>query len=201
MNRFARLFAVALAVLAPAAATLAAPDAQAEGAAAYALDQAHTSVSFSVTHLGVSKVPGTFGTITGTASYDGKDTKSVTVDVKIDANSISTNQAKRDEHLKSADFFDVAKFPSLTFKSKSSTTAQGGKFKVTGDLTVHGITKEVAIELDGPSAEAKDPYGKTHVAAHGALKVNRKDFGLGGSIPSMVVGEEVSIALEIELAK
>lgn len=201
MNRFARVLALALAVAAPTFATLAAPDASAQAAAAYALDGAHTSVSFSVKHLGVSNVAGNFGSISGTASYDGKDTKSVTVDVKIDVASISTNQGKRDEHLKSPDFFDAAKYPAITFKSRSATSAQGGKFKVTGDLTIKGTTKEVTIELDGPSAEAKDPYGKTHVAAHGTLKINRKDYHLGDGIPSMVVGEDVAIALEIELLK
>ncbi len=202
MNRFARLFAVAVAFLAPAAATIGAPEAQAQPqAGAYALDDAHTSVSFNVRHLGVSNVPGFFNKVSGKASYDGKDTKTVAVDVQIDAASIDTRHAKRDDHLRSADFFDVAKFPSLTFKSKSATSAQAGKFRVTGDLTMHGVTKEVTLDVEGPTAEAKDPYGKTHVGAHATLKVNRKDFGVGPSIPGMVVSEDVGISLDIELAK
>lgn len=201
MNRFARLLALALVAAAPIAATVAAPDAQAQAPAGYSIDGAHTAVGFKVRHLGISNVGGVFHTVTGGATYDGKDTKSVTVDVKIEAASIDTNVGKRDEHLRSADFFDAANHKYITFKSKSATSAQGGKFKVTGDLTIRGITKEVTIDLEGPSAEAKDPYGKTHVAATGTLKINRKDFNVGTSMASETVGNEVTVTLDIELLK
>jgi polyisoprenoid-binding protein YceI len=202
MNRYARLLVLALASVAPASALLSPTDVRADApSSTWSIDENHTAVSFSIRHLGVSNVPGSFGKVSGTVVYDGKDVSSLRVDVSVDAASVDTRNAKRDEHLRSADFFDVAAFPRITFKSKRAVPGAPGHFKVVGDLTLHGVTKEVTLDLEGPSAEAKDPYGKTHVGAHASLTIDRKAFGIGSNVPSLVVGDEVRLSLDIELLK
>ena len=197
----ARLFAVALVAAAPAFVSFA-PAAHADApaaAATYKLDESHTTASFAVRHLGVSNVYGQFGKVAGTITFDGKDTSTVKADITIDAASVDTRNEKRDTHLKSPDFFDVAKFPSITFKSKSSTAVDGGKFKLTGDLTLHGVTKEVVLVVDAPSPEIKHPMMPVFVVGSRAtLKINRKDFGIGPNMPGMVVSEDVSITIDLE---
>jgi polyisoprenoid-binding protein YceI len=169
------------------------------------IDPEHSNIGFKVRHLMVSNVKGSFEKSSGVVDINDKDITKSKVEVSIDTASINTNVQKRDEHLRSADFFDVAKFPSMTFVSKK--VAQWGKerLKVTGDLTLHGITKEVVLDVEGLSKESKDPWGNFRRGATATTKINRKDYGLvwnkaletGG----VAVGEEVFITLEIEMIK
>ncbi|MDD2852960.1 MAG: YceI family protein [Desulfuromonadaceae bacterium] len=175
------------------------------GAATYNIDPDHTNVGFKVRHLMVSNVKGSFEKFTGTVDINDKDITKSKVNVTIDTASINTNVKKRDDHLRSPDFFDVAKYPTMTFTSKKITAVDTGKLIVTGNLTLHGITKEVALDVEGPSAESKDPWGNMRSGATATTKINRKDFGLlwnaaletGG----VVVGDEVQIILEIEMIR
>lgn len=174
-------------------------------AAAWDIDSGHSSAQFSVRHLMVSNVRGEFGKVSGTVDYDAKDPGKAKVEATIDAGTISTRDEKRDGHLKSPDFFDVAKFPTITFKSKRVQSAGAGKVKLVGDLTIHGVTKEVTLDVEGPSAEMKDPWGNVKAGATATTKINRKDFGLtwnksldGGGV---VVGDEVTITIDVELLK
>ena len=171
-------------------------------AATWTIDDAHSTVGFVVKHLIIAKVRGHFSKFSGTVVIDEKDITKSTVDVKIDPASIDTDNAKRDEHLRSAEFFDVAKFKDMAFKSTKIEKLAGGKLRMTGDLTMHGVTKPVVLEGEGPSAEVKDPGGNPHIAFSMATTIKRADFGLtwnkaieGGS----VVGDDVKLELEIEL--
>lgn len=174
-------------------------------AATWNIDPDHSNIGFKVRHLMVSNVKGSFDKHTGVVEINDKDITKSKVQVTIDTASINTNVQKRDEHLRSADFFDVAKFPTMTFVSKKVAKAGKDKLKVTGDLTLHGITKEVVLNVEGPSKESKDPWGNIRSGATASTKINRTDFGLvwnkaletGG----VVVGEEVTITLEIEMIK
>jgi len=169
----------------------------------YTIDPAHTSADFSVKHMMVSTVRGSFTKTTGTIVYDAANLANSSVEATIDATSISTRVEARDNHLKSPDFFDVAKFPTITFKSKQ-WYKEGGALKVKGDLTMHGVTKEVVLAVDGPSPEIN--AGRvTKIGATATLQVNRKDFGLlwnraieaGG----VTVSDEVTITIDIEANK
>lgn len=172
-------------------------------ASSWEIDGAHSSAQFSIKHLMVSNVRGEFSKVTGTLNLDDKDITKSTVEATIDVSSINTRDEKRDGHLKSPDFFDVAKFPTITFKSKKVAKAGEGKLKVTGDLTIHGVTKEVVLNVDGPAKEAKDPWGNIKSGAVATTKINRKDFGLGWNkvleTGGVAVGEEVSITIDVEL--
>jgi polyisoprenoid-binding protein YceI len=166
------------------------------------IDGVHSSAQFSVTHLMISTVRGEFGTMSGTVEYDGTSVASIKADVSIDAASITTHNDKRDGHLKSPDFFDVAKFPTLTFKSKKVVPGAGGAFQLIGDLTMHGVTKEVTLDVTAPSKTIKGMRGETRVAASATAKLNRQDFGVkwnanldGGGV---VVSDMVTISLDIE---
>ena len=174
-------------------------------AAEYEIDGGHSTVGFGVKHLAVSTVKGTFDKVAGTATWSKPDYSDAKVDVTVDAASISTREPKRDEHLKSPDFFDVAKFPKLTFKSKKVTKGKEGHLTLTGDLTMHGVTKEVSFDVAGPSPEVKDPWGNTRTGVEATAKIKRKDFGLTWNkaleAGGVVVGEEVSIDLALELTK
>jgi polyisoprenoid-binding protein YceI len=166
------------------------------------IDGNHSSAQFSVTHLMISTVRGEFGKMSGTIDYDGASVASVKVDATIDATSITTRNDKRDGHLKSPDFFDVEKFPTLTFKSKKVVAGTGGAFQFVGDLTMHGVTKEVTLDVTAPSKIIKGMRGESRVAASATAKLNRQDFGVkwnsnidGGGV---VVSDMVSITLDIE---
>ncbi|MEI8186027.1 MAG: YceI family protein [Chlorobiaceae bacterium] len=174
-------------------------------ATSWNIDADHSNVGFSVSHLMVSKVKGNFNKYTGVVDINDKDITKSKVDVTIDASSINTNVQKRDEHLKSPDFFDVAKYPTVTFVSKKWTKAPQGALKVTGDLTIHGVTKSVVLTVAPFSKESKDPWGNTRRGTSASTIINRKDFGLvwnqaletGG----VAVGEEVNIMLDVEMIK
>lgn len=174
-------------------------------AATWNIDPDHTNIGFKVRHLMVSNVKGSFEKHSGTIDINDKDITKSKVEVTIDTNSINTNVQKRDEHLRSADFLDVAKFPAMTFVSKKVAKAGKDRLKVTGDLTLHGVTKEVVLDVEPISKESKDPWGNLRRGTTATTKINRKDFGLvwnkaletGG----VAVGEEVLITLEIEMIK
>ncbi len=149
--------------------------------------------------MAISTVRGAFTKISGTVQYDPADVSKSSVDVTIDAASVDTRVEKRDNDLRGASFFDVAKYPTITFKSKRVESAGQGKLKVTGDLTIHGTTKDVVLDIDGPSEAAKDQRGNMHMGASATTKVNRKDFGVSG-YPA-VVGDDVAITIDVEMVK
>jgi polyisoprenoid-binding protein YceI len=162
----------------------------------YTLDAAHATVGFSVRHLGISNVKGTFPKLSGTLLLDEKNMNKSSVDITIDAASIDTNNSKRDEHLRGTDFFDVAKFPTITFKSSSVLKTTEG-YAMTGDLTMKGVTKTVTIPfvLSGPMAHPMAPLFV--VGAGGTLTVNRRDFGIDYG-PAALISDEVAIDLQVE---
>lgn len=172
-------------------------------APAWQIDSAHSAAQFAVTHMMVSTVRGQFNKLAGTVNWDGKAFESASVDIVIDATSIDTREPKRDDHLRSADFFDVAKFPTITFKSTRIDPAGEGKLRMTGDMTIRGVTRPVVFEVSGPTPAIKDTGGNARVGASATTTVKRKDFGLlwnrtldsGG----VVVGDEVNVTVDIEL--
>jgi polyisoprenoid-binding protein YceI len=174
-------------------------------AATWTIDPEHSSVGFKIRHLMVSNVKGSFDKYVGTVDLDEKDITKSKVAVSIETASINTNVQKRDEHLRSADFFDVAKYPAMTFTSKKVVKAGEDKLRLTGDLTLHGITREVVLNVQELSLESKDPWGNLRRGASATATINRKDFGLTWNkaleTGGVVVGDEVTILIEIEMIK
>ena len=174
-------------------------------ASVWSIDNTHSNVEFKVRHMMVSNVKGDFEKFKGTLDLDEQDLTKTKVDVTIDAASINTSVAKRDEHLKSADFFDVAKYPSITFVSQKTKKSEGGKLKMYGQLTMHGVTRDVVLDVEGLDKSFKDPWGNIKRGASATTTINRKDFGLAWNTAlesgGVMVGDEVKIALEIELLK
>jgi len=169
------------------------------------IDQEHSNVGFKVRHMMVSNVKGDFAKFNGVVDIDNNDLANSKVAVNIDTASVNTGVPKRDQHLKSADFFDVAKFPAMTFVSKKVTVVGKDRLKVAGYLTLHGVTKEVVLDVEGLSAAAKDPWGNVKRGASATARINRKDFGLVWNAAletgGVAVGEEVLITLEIEMTR
>lgn len=173
-------------------------------AQSWEIDSAHASAQFSVRHMMISNVKGEFTKVTGKAVYDPNNLAGASLEATIDVNSITTREPRRDTHLRGADFLDVAKFPTIQFKSTKFVKAASG-LTILGDLTIHGVTKPVTLVVDGPSAEVIDPRSGPKIGASAVTKINRKDFGMtynalveaGG----MVVGEEVTISIDVELVK
>lgn len=174
-------------------------------ASTWSIDPEHSNVGFKVRHLMVSNVRGNFEKFSGIVDLNDKDITKSKVNVSIDTNSINTNVQKRDAHLRSADFFDVARYPLMTFVSKKVIRSGMDRLTVTGDLTLHGITREVVLNVEGPSAESKDPWGNIRKGATASATINRKDFGLNWNkaleTGGVVVGDEVIITLEVEMIK
>lgn len=170
-------------------------------AAEYTIDPAHSAASFGVRHMLISTVRGDFSNVSGKIIYDPNNLAASKVEAVIDATTVNTRIEKRDNHLKSADFFDVAKYPTITFRS-TKWTKEGNKLKIAGELTIHGVTKAVVLNVEGPTAEVKGPDGSVSIGASATTKVSRKDFGLtwnklmeaGGA----VVGDDITIILDIE---
>jgi polyisoprenoid-binding protein YceI len=169
------------------------------------IDPAHAAAGFAVRHLMISTVRGQFKGVNGTVVWDDQDISKSVIDVTIDAKTVDTSEPKRDEDLRSEKFFDTAKYPTMTFKSKKIESVSAGKLKVTGDLTIHGVTKEVVLDVEGPSNPVQDPWGNTRVAASATTKVNRQDYGVkwnanidGGGV---VVGDDVNITIDLEMIK
>ncbi len=171
----------------------------------WAIDTPHSSAQFSVRHMMISNVKGEFTKVTGTVDLDEKDVTLSKVEATIDVNTISTREPKRDGHLKSADFFDVAKFPTITFKSTAITKAADGRLKMTGDLTLHGVTRQVVLDVEPLSAPLRDRSGTMHLGTSASTRINRKDFGLNYNAVletgGVMVGEEVTINIDIEIVK
>jgi polyisoprenoid-binding protein YceI len=169
------------------------------------IDPAHSSAEFKVKHMMISNVKGQFSKLSGTLVHDETNHGKSHVEVSIDASSIHTGDAQRDAHLKSADFFDVEKFPALAFKSQNVRPVKDGELAVEGDLTIHGVTRKVSLAVEGPTAPGKDPWGNTRIAVAASTKINRKDFGLGWNAAletgGILVGEEVTITLEVQFVK
>jgi polyisoprenoid-binding protein YceI len=170
----------------------------------WTIDPTHSQVEFAVRHLMISTVRGRFGGVKGTVISDDSDLSSAQVEVVIDANSIDTREAQRDAHLKSADFFDAAKFPELTFTSTRVTDVRGGQFKLVGDLTLHGVTREVTLDVTS-EGRGKDPWGGERAGYSATTKIRRSDFGLTWNqvleTGGIAVGDEVKISLDLEVVK
>jgi polyisoprenoid-binding protein YceI len=171
----------------------------------WAIDSMHSAAHFKIRHMMVSNVEGTIGGIKGAVTYDGKNLKLAKVDTTLDLNTINTNEPKRDEDLKSENFFDAGKYPTISFKSEKIVPQADGSFKLMGQLTMHGVSKEVTLNTDAIPAAVKDPYGNTRTGTSATTKINRKDFGLtynkmldnGGAL----VGDDVQITIDMEMVK
>ena len=161
------------------------------------LDPPHSSAQFAVTHMGISTVRGAFTKVSGTVRYDAADPKNDSVDVTIDAASVDTRVDMRDNDLRSDHFFDVQKYPTITFKSTKIESVSPGALKLTGDLTIHGVTKPVTLDVEGPSKPVNDPRGRAHMGVSATGVVNRTDFGIT-SYPGMV-GNEIKLTIDAEL--
>ncbi|OFW10832.1 MAG: hypothetical protein A3H96_04090 [Acidobacteria bacterium RIFCSPLOWO2_02_FULL_67_36] len=187
----------------PPAAQSAAP-AQPPGPNTWQIDSNHSAANFSVKHMMVSTVRGTLGRVSGTVEYDGTKVESIKADVGIDINGVNTGVQGRDNDLRSANFFDVATYPTATFKSKRAEAAGAGRFRLIGDLTMHGVTKEVTLDVEGPSAPLKTQNGALRIGASATTKINRRDFGLNYNRlveAAAVVGDDIQVTIDIELTK
>jgi polyisoprenoid-binding protein YceI len=169
------------------------------------VDSAHSGAQFSVRHMMIATVRGEFRKVTGTIQLDEKDISKSTVEAVIDAATIDTREERRDNDLRSANFFDVAKFPTITFKSKSVTRLAEGKFKVAGDLTMHGVTKEVILDVEGLNAQVNDPRRGPKMGASATTQIKRSEFGLTWNrvveTGGVAVSDEVAIIIDLEFVK
>ncbi len=169
------------------------------------IDPAHSRAEFKVKHMMISNVRGNFSGLSGTLVEDPADRTRSQLDATIDVSSISTGDAQRDAHLKSADFFHHEQHPVMTFKSTKVEKKGEEEYSVTGDLTLHGVTKPVTFAVEGPSAAGKDPWGNTRIGLSATTKINRKDFGLNWNAAletgGILVGEDVQIALDVQFIK
>jgi len=169
------------------------------------IDPAHSAAQFAVKHLAISTVRGAFTSVKGSVQFDDKDITKSTVDVTIDVNSVDTRVAARDKDLRSDHFFDADHFPTITFKSKRVEQMAPGKLKITGDLSIRGTTKEVVLDVDGPTAPIKDPWGNQRIAINATTKINRQDFGVKWNATmdngGVVVGDDVAITIDAEMVQ
>jgi len=174
-------------------------------AAIFEIDPAHTSAQFAVKHLMVSTVRGNLGKVTGTVNLDDSDLNKSSVEASIAVSGIDTREPKRDEHLKGPDFLDAAKYPQITFKSKRVAAAGSNAFKVTGDLTIRGVTKEVVLDVEGSPKPFKDPFGNLRMGGVARAKINRQDFGISWNKAldsgGVVVGDDVDIIIDVEVTQ
>ena len=170
----------------------------------YRIDPSHSSAGFSVKHMMIAKVHGGFEKMSGTLVYDPANLVKSSVEVSIDAASVNTRETQRDTHLRSADFFDVEKYPTISFKSTRFEESPGG-MRIVGDLTIHGVTKTVTLESERPSEEMKDPWGNVKIGASATAKIKRKDFGLTWNAAletgGLLVGDDVNITLDVQFVK
>jgi polyisoprenoid-binding protein YceI len=187
-----------------AASLLAAATVVASAETTWKIDSAQSQATFTIRHMGISNVSGRFGNISGELTFDDKDLPKSTVSAAIDTTTVDTGVAQRDGHLKSPDFFDVAKFPTMSFVSKSIAHS-GDDYTLTGDLTLHGVTKPVTLKLDAPDKEQLGPDNKLHRGFTATTTLHRQDFGLvwNGTLKSgdNVLGDDVKITLDIEAVK
>ena len=185
------------------AATVAPSPARAQ-AATWDIDSSHSAASFAVTHMMVTTVRGEFGKMSGKISFDGKDFAGVKAEATIDAATINTREPKRDDHLKSPDFFDVATYPTITFTSKRAEVVGPRKFKLVGDLTMRGVTKEVTLNVEA-TEPVKGMRGETRIGAQATTRINRQDFGVKWNraldAGGVVVSDEVDVTLDLALVQ
>lgn len=171
----------------------------------WSIDPAHSVAEFKVRHMMISNVKGHFSVISGSLKLNEADVTKSSVEASIDAASLNTREPQRDAHLKSADFLDVEKFPTLSFKSTRISRNQEGELEATGDLTIHGVTRSVAFAVEDFSQPSKDPWGNTRIGLSATTKISRKDFGLSWNAAletgGVMVGDEVTINLEVEFIK
>ena len=169
------------------------------------IDPVHSVAEFKVKHMMISNVKGQFTGVAGFLTLNESDITKSRVEATIDATSVNTRDPQRDGHLKSAEFFDVEKFPTLTFQSKSVARKGEGELTIQGDLTIHGVTKSVTLSVEGPSAAAKDPWGNTRIGLSAVTKINRKDFGLVWNSPletgGVLLGDEITITLDVQFVR
>jgi polyisoprenoid-binding protein YceI len=169
------------------------------------IDPIHSVAEFKVKHMMISNVKGRFSAVTGALNLDESDVTKSKVEATIDAASIDTRDAQRDAHLKSPDFLDVEQFPTLAFKSTSVKRAGDGELKVAGELTIHGVTRNVVFDVEGPTAPGKDPWGNTRIGLSATTKINRKDFGLTWNAAletgGILVGDDVTLTLDVQFLK
>jgi len=163
------------------------------------IDAAHSAAQFAVRHMGISTVRGAFTKLEGTVQYDPADVSKTVLEVTIDTDSVDTRVEPRDKDLRSEKYFDVQKFPKMTFKSKHTEQAGAGKLKIAGDFTLHGVTKEVVLDVDGPTPSVKDAKGNLHMGASATASLDRTAFGITAGQP--VVGNDISITLDVELSQ
>jgi len=171
----------------------------------YTIDPAHSSAQFTVRHMMITNVRGSFSGVTGTVVIDSEDSSNSTVEATIDTTTLNTLDAGRDAHVKGAEFLDVEKYPTITFKSEKVEVTGEGEAQVTGALTVHGATKDVVLEVEGPTAEAKDPWGNFRIGASATTKIKRSEFGLTWSTAletgGVLLGDDLKITLDVSLIK
>src|SRR5262249_43313259 len=169
------------------------------------LDPAHATAEFKVKHMMIANVKGQFSKVTGVLVHDESDSRNSRVEATIEASSIETREPQRDAHLKSADFLDVEKFPTLSFKSTDIQASGDGELKVQGELTIRGVARKVTFAVEGPTPPTKDPWGNTRIAISATTKINRKDFGLTWNAAletgGILVGDDVTITLDVEFVK
>jgi len=193
ISRIAILASMALGLSRPAAAA----------SYTWQIDPQHSSAQFAVRHLGLSTVRGAFSKLSGAVLLDDQDITKSSVEVTIDVDTVDTREPDRDKDLRSERFFDVAHFPTMTFKSKKVEQVAPAKLRVTGDLTIHGTTKEVVLDVDGPTTPMKDPRGNQHIGFSATTKINRQDYGVKWNAKldngGVVVGDDVNITIDAEL--
>lgn len=166
----------------------------------WSIDPGHSSINFEIRHMGVSNVHGSLSEVKGTVLFDEKDVTKSSVQATADTASVNTNNAKRDQDLKSANFFNIEKNPQLSFKSTSLSNA-GGKLTLIGDLTLNGVTKTVTLDVDGPAPPQTDKNGKTRSGFSATGKLKRTDFNIGSKYPTAAIGEDVKFSIDVEINK
>jgi polyisoprenoid-binding protein YceI len=169
------------------------------------IDPAHSSAEFKVRHMMISNVKGKFSGLAGTLTLNEGDVSKSSIEASIPVATINTGDEQRDGHLKSADFFDVEKFPNMTFASVKVVPNGAGESKAVGDITLHGVTRQVTFDVEGPSQPGKDPWGNTRIGLSATAKINRKEFGLVWNAAleagGVLVGDDVTISLDVEFIK
>jgi len=173
--------------------------------ATYKIDPAHSTAHFVVRHMMITNVHGAFSNIQGSVTWDDANPALTKVEVVIDASTVNTQEPARDAHLKSPDFLDVEKYPTITFTSTAVKAASEGEVELAGDLTIHGVTKPVVLKVDGPTAEGKDPWGNLRIGASATTKIKRSEFGLTYNAAletgGILVGDDLKIEIEVSLIK
>jgi len=171
----------------------------------WTVDPAHTSADFSIAHMAISRVTGSFNQVTGELVFDKQGNHPKSVNISIDVASIDTGVDKRDEHLKSPDFFDVKTYPTMTYTSDNIISQGEGRYKVEGTLTMHGVSKPVTLAVEGLANNEKDPWGNTRKGAHVTAELNRKDFGIVYNAVlesgNLMIGETVDVVINLEFIK